>query len=292
MASLTIGIAGFTGKFARLLTSSLLKSDASIRIKGLARDPAKVDTAISSRSNVEVLQGDAFDADKIRTFVRGCDVVVCCYLGDDHIMVEGQKLLIDVAEEENVTRYVASDWSLDWTKLQLGELFAKEPCQLVKAYVDTKKRIQGVHILVGGFTEVLFAPFFQIWDADKLTLKYWGTGDENWEFTTYLNSAQYTAAVILDSQAKGVLRCTRHPLSQMALTANHLISCRRRKQHPRHGKDLRESLWCQTEVEATGLFGRIAFQDACGATKVWCGLLQICFSVSHIRHCAQSRGKR
>ena len=207
MAAITVGIAGFTGKFARLLTSSLLEQDANVQIKGLARDPAKVEAAISSISNVQVVQGDAFDADKLRTFVRGCDVVVCCYLGDDHVMVEGQKLLIDVAEQENVARYVASDWSLDWTKLQLGELFAKEPCQLVKAYIDTKRRIKGVHILVGGFTEVLFAPFYRIWHADKFTFSYWGTGDEKWEFTTYLNSAQYTAAVILNRQAKGVLRC-------------------------------------------------------------------------------------
>ena len=207
MASLTVGIAGFTGKFARLLTSSLLEKDPQVKIKGLARDPTKVESSISSAPNVQVLQGDAFDADKVRSFVCGCDVVVCCYLGDDNVIVEGQKLLIDIAEEEGVLRYVASDWSLDWTKLKMGELFAKQPCQVVHAVLDTKKNIKGVHILIGGFTDVVFAPFFRIWNTENLTLSYWGTGNEVWECTTYLNSAQYTAAVTLDPNAVETFRC-------------------------------------------------------------------------------------
>ena len=215
MSSTTIGIAGFTGKFARLLTSSLVEKSPEVRIRGLARDPAKVDASISSAPNVQVFQGDAFDADKIRPFVRGCDVVVCCYLGDDNLMIEGQKLLIDIAEEEKVPRYVASDWSLDWTKLEMGELFAKEPCQIVKKYLDGKKSIKGVHILVGGFTDVLFAPFFRIWDPANVTFRYWGTGNEVWECTTYLNSAQYTAAACLDHEAVGVLRCNLPPFSSL-----------------------------------------------------------------------------
>ena len=207
MSSMTIGIAGITGKFARLLASSLLEQDPKIEIRGFARDPSKLDISTSSIPNLQIFQGDAFEADKIRPFVRGCDVVVCCYLGDDKVMIEGQQLLIDVAKDEQVPRYVASDWSLDWTKLDRGEHFAKEPCQIVKAYLDDKEGIEGVHILIGGFTDVVFAPFFRIWDSENTTLCYWGTGDEAWECTTYLNSAQYTAAVCLDREASGVLRC-------------------------------------------------------------------------------------
>ena len=207
MATTTIGIAGISGKFARLLTSSLLDLDSGIQIKGLARDPSKVDQSTSSSARVQVVQGDAFQSEHVRSFVKGCGVVVCCYLGDDNVMIAGQKLLIDLAEEEGVARYVASDWSLDWTNLEIGELFSKEPCQVVKAYLDTKKNIKGVHILIGGFTDVVFAPFFRIWDSDSSTLRYWGNGTEVWECTTYLNSAEYTAAVCLDHTAVGELRC-------------------------------------------------------------------------------------
>ncbi|KIW95578.1 uncharacterized protein Z519_04163 [Cladophialophora bantiana CBS 173.52] len=206
MSSLTVGIAGISGKFALLLASCLLERDPKVKIKGLARSPSKVPKALSSAQNLELIQGDAFEVDNIRQFVRGCSVIVCCYLGDDHLMIDGQKLLIDIAEEQSVPRYVASDWSTDWTKLEMGALFSKEPCQRIKAYLDTKTAIKGVHILVGGFTDVIFAPFFGIYDPKSFTFSYWGTGDEKWECTTYANSAEYTAAVCLDQSAAGVLR--------------------------------------------------------------------------------------
>ncbi|EXJ95695.1 hypothetical protein A1O1_00818 [Capronia coronata CBS 617.96] len=201
----TIGIAGISGKFARLLANALLTYPEA-RIRGLCRSPSKVPASVSSSPQVQVVQGDAFDADALHAFVKGCDVVVCCYLGDDRVMIDGQELLINVCEEEGVPRYVASDWALDYTKLQLGELFPKDPMIHVKAHLDAKKNIKGVHILTGGFLEVLFSPVFGVWDPQNTTFRYWGTGNEVWEGTTYKNSAEYTAAVCLDSAAVGVLR--------------------------------------------------------------------------------------
>ena len=241
MPPFTVGIAGFTGKFARLLALSLLKRDPTVRLRGLARSPEKVDRSLSSVPNLEIFQGDAFETDKLRKFVRGCDIVVCCYLGDEHLMTEGQKKLIDVSAQEGVSRYCASDWSGDWTKLKMGEHFAKEPCQRIKEYLDKQSRIKGLHILVGGFTDVLMAPFFQIWDKQTLTLRYWGTGDEPWEMTTYQNAAQYTAAAILDPKAAGVLRCrwSLTPVSRVLLLTDDLQSqetSRVPKRSPRHLK--------------------------------------------------------
>ncbi|KIW17507.1 hypothetical protein PV08_04701 [Exophiala spinifera] len=219
MAPVTVGIAGFTGRVATLLASSLLEQDPNVHIKGLARVPDNVAKSISSKSNVQVFQGGAFDPDQIRSFVRGCDVVVCCYSHDDRIMVDGQKLLIDLAEEEGVPRYVASDWCLDYTKLEMGELFAKEASQRIKVYLDSRNSIKGVHMLIGGFAEVIFAAFFRIWDWQTSTLRYWGTGDEIWECTTYRDSAQYTAAVCLDRNAVGVFRFVGDVISTKAIAA-------------------------------------------------------------------------
>lgn len=54
-------------------------------------------------------------------------MVVCCYLGDPNLVINGQNSLIDDYESEGVGRYVASDYSLDSTKLGLGQLPAKDP---------------------------------------------------------------------------------------------------------------------------------------------------------------------
>jgi hypothetical protein len=200
----TVGIAGITGKFAKSLAShNLNRSDVAIR--GYCRDPSKVSETIAS-PQVTLIKGDAFDQDAIRNFVNSCDVVVCCYLGDDKLMVDGQKALIDACEEFNVSRYVASDWALDYTKLKLGELFPKDPMIHVKAYLETKK-VQGVHILIGGFMEPIFSPFFNIFDPSPNTFRYWGNGDEVMEGTTYDNAAEFTAAVALDPKATGHVRC-------------------------------------------------------------------------------------
>ncbi|KAI1088088.1 nmrA-like family protein [Rostrohypoxylon terebratum] len=201
--SVTVGIAGITGKFARELASILLKSP-NVTVKGYCRDPAKVPQSLASR--VSLVKGDAYDEPALRSFGAGCDVVVCCYLGDPKLMFEGQKILIDACAAEGVPRYVASDWCLDYTKLKPGELFAKDPMIKVKAYLDAQDKVKGVHILVGMFSEGFFASHFLNYDAATMTFKYWGTGDEVWEGTTYLNAAEYTAAVCLDKNAVGVIR--------------------------------------------------------------------------------------
>lgn len=201
--TITVGIAGINGKFARVLTSSLLKSP-DVVVRGYCRDPSKVPASFSSSSQVTLTKGDGFNTSAIRSFVAGCDVVVCCYLGDDKLMVDGQKHLIDACAAEGVPRYVASDWALDYTKLKLGQLFPKDPMIHVKAYLDGQDKVKGVHILVGGFMNPFFSPPFGIFDASSNTFRFWGTGDEVWEGTTYENAAEYTAAVCMDKNAVGI----------------------------------------------------------------------------------------
>lgn len=203
--TITIGIAGITGKFARELSLVLLQH-ADINIKGFCRDPSKLPASFSSNSQLTLIKGDGFDVSALRSFVDSCEVVVCCYLGPENLMVDGQKLLIDACEEAGVSRYVASDWCLDYTKLDFGQLFPKDPMKHIKAYLESKEKIKGVHILVGAFIEPFFSPPFGIFDPASVSFRYWGTGDEIWEGTTYANAAEYTAAVCLDKNAIGIQR--------------------------------------------------------------------------------------
>ncbi|KAF7515008.1 hypothetical protein G7054_g14817 [Neopestalotiopsis clavispora] len=203
MTTLTVGLAGITGKFGRLLAGKLLENP-EVALRGYARNPDKVDAALSQSPRVQLYQGEAFDGAAIKKFVTGCDVVVCAYLGDDKLMIEGQKQLIDACDEAGVARYVASDWALDYTKLQLGELFPKDPMIHVKAHLDGKSNVRGVHVLIGGFMDPILSPFFRVWDPESKTLQYWGEGTEPWEGTSYANAAEFTAAVIADRSAVGI----------------------------------------------------------------------------------------
>ncbi|EMR62440.1 putative -like family protein [Eutypa lata UCREL1] len=194
-----------TGKFGRCLATQLLKNP-NISLRGYARDPTKVASFISSSPRVQLFQGEAYDDAQIQPFVKGCDVIVCAYLGDDKLMIEGQKKLIDVCEMRGVPRYIASDWCVDYTKLQLGDLFPKDPMKHVKAYLDTKQVVKGVHMLIGAFMDPILSPYYGVWDPESKTLRYWGEGNELLEATSYENSAEFTAAVAADPSAVGIQR--------------------------------------------------------------------------------------
>ncbi|KAL4887849.1 nmrA-like family protein [Aspergillus ambiguus] len=205
MAVETVGIAGITGKFASCILRHLLKT-SSANIHGYCRDPSKISPKILSSPRVQIIKGDSGDEAVLRSFAKGCDVVICCYLGDNHLMIEGQKKLINACEKEGVPRYIASDYTLDYTKLEYGELPIKDPMKLVHDHLQTKTKVAGVHVLIGAFMDTLFSPFFGFFDYDSKSFRYWGTGEEQWESTTYDNAAEFVVAVALDESATGFQR--------------------------------------------------------------------------------------
>lgn len=121
-------------------------------------------------------------------------------------MTQGQQLLIDACEEEQVPRYIASDFAVDYTKIPPGDLFPKESAMIIREYLKSKN-VAGVHILTGGLMETFWSTFFGIWRHETRSLSVWGNGDEKWELMTFPTAAAYTAAVALDRNAIGVLRC-------------------------------------------------------------------------------------
>ena len=204
MAVTQVTIAGITGKLGQLTAQHILASSET-RVQGFCRDKSKLQSSLTSNPRFSVVEGSSTDLEVLRRACRGSKVVVCTYLGDDSLMVDGQKLLIDAAIVEKVTRFVASDYSIDFTKLQLGQLPSKDAMIHVRHYLQDKP-IQGVHIMIGCFTEV-FAAYLGLIDVKSNTVKYWGTGDEAWEFTTYGTTAEYIAKVANDEKAVGILKC-------------------------------------------------------------------------------------
>lgn len=214
---MNIAIAGFSGKFARLLTNHLLSpKNSDIQIHGIARNTSKIPTQISSDPRVTILEASSDDTSALRKALHGVNVCVCCYLGDKDLMVTGQKTLIDACIAEGVPRYVASDWSLDYRGVELGELPPKDPMKLVRAYLEEKEsetsgKIKGVHVLNGAFMD-MFLAMFGIVNLETDEFSYWGTGDEKFEMTTYDDAAKITAEVALDKDIIGFVKGISIPL--------------------------------------------------------------------------------
>lgn len=204
--SATVGIAGITGKFAGLVLDNLL-DNPNVRIRGYCRNASKLASRYTQSSQLEVIEGDAYDTAALNKFVRGLDVVICAYLGDQDLMINGQKALVDACDDARVPRYIASDYTLDFTKLEFGQLPPKDPMKIIHEYIQGKKHVKGVHILIGAFMETFWSAYFQVWNPEEKSLVFWGSGEEGWEFTTYGDAAKYTAAVALDAEVVGLQRC-------------------------------------------------------------------------------------
>lgn len=198
-----VGIAGVTGKFAGLILDSLLE-DPRVSIRGYCRNASKLASRYTQSSQIEVIEGSADDKAALAKFVEGLDVVICAYLGDHDLMINGQKALVDACDQAKVDRYVASDYSFDYTQLKMGDHPAKDPMKIIYSYLKEKDHVKGVHVVVGAFMETFWSTYFQVWNADEKTLVYWGSGEEKFESTTYGDSAKYTAAVALDRNAVGL----------------------------------------------------------------------------------------
>lgn len=208
----TIAIAGISSKLALLIAHELLKSP-DVRIHGSSRDVSKLPRNLQQDSRVSLIQAEATDTEALRSLVRGSQVVICCYFADNATMLDGQKLLIDLCEEEGISRYIASDFTGNFAGLDWGDIVMKDPMKNIQAYLELKKpKIQGVHVLVGIFLEIFLA-YFGVWDPKAKKFSYWGTGNEKWDLTTYQTAAEYVAAVALDQDAVGLLKCNVFPFS-------------------------------------------------------------------------------
>jgi hypothetical protein len=205
-----VAIAGITGKMGRLITKSLLHNHPEITIHGIARSPEKLPKALKNNPNIKVFKAEATDVSVIRSALKGADVCACSYLGDHELMLAGQKTLVDACIAEGVPRYIASDYSLDFRKLEYGQHPQKDPMKHIEEYLDEKDKetggkIKGVHVLNGAFMEVIFSPFLRMFDAKNGVYNMWGTLDERLDLTTYEDTAAFTAEVAADPSAVGFL---------------------------------------------------------------------------------------
>ena len=204
MSTTTICVAGITGKLGSMIAQNILLHP-STQVRGYRRDKSKIPESVRSNPRLSIVEGDSGDVEAARSAVRGCSAVVCCYLAPNDVMISGQKVLIDACVAENVPRYIASDYTLDYSRIQPTDIPAKEPMFRVREYLEGKP-VKGVHVYNGAFVETWLA-YLGVWQPKEYKLRFWGTGDEKWEMSTYNSTARYVAEVALDESATGTLKC-------------------------------------------------------------------------------------
>ncbi|KAF5852059.1 hypothetical protein GGP41_000842 [Bipolaris sorokiniana] len=198
---ITIAIASISSTLALLVAKSLLQQP-DVRIRGSSSNISKIPDDLKSDSRISLVQSDPYDTETLRTLVRGCDMVHNMLL---LLEQRNHKVLIDLCEKEGVPRYIASDYTVEYRKLDPTDMVINFFTNDIVAYLDTKLGVKGVHIMVGLLIET-FIDLFDAWRPEANELRYWGTGNEKLDFTSYQTAAEYVAAVALDPNASGFFK--------------------------------------------------------------------------------------
>lgn len=205
-----IVVVGASGRLGQLIIESLIersKVDSQpVQIIGLVRakgsNDLKAITESASEQQVVIEAVDYHNEEDLKRVTKGAYTIVSALQGLEDVIVGIQSRLLTAAIANNVTRFIPSDYSLDIFKFPRGSnrnfdlrlKFHDEASELIR---KTKSEIQITSIFQGAFTELLASGRI-LFDYKKHIASYFGSPDTLMEFTTWKNTAEYTAAAALD----------------------------------------------------------------------------------------------
>lgn len=197
-------VVGATGNLGFEIAKQLSRQEGA-QVSALVRpggeqNPRKQEKLEALRQhNVQLVEGDLFDKASLKQACQGIEVIVSAVNGDADVVVEGQTNLIKAAEAAGVRRFIPSDYSVDYRKLDWGDNYQLNFRKAVFTTLQGSKRLSYTLILCGTFMETLFSPFGMVFDFQKGRFKYWGDGETRFDVTSLHDVAAYTAAAALDA---------------------------------------------------------------------------------------------
>lgn len=194
----TIVVAGATGHLGTLIIKELLARHTHVKAL-VRRDTPLSKTASLEKAGVLVIPVDYQNTVTLTEALSDAQCVVSALSGLHDVIVGMQSDLLKAALNAGVPRFIPSDYCIDYTKLPDGSNRNLDLRREFASVLD-KTPIHATAILNGMFTDLLKdqAPLI----LPKLNrVIYWGNADQSMDFTTMANTAAFTAAAALDSQA-------------------------------------------------------------------------------------------
>ena len=203
MAPAIIVLAGATGDLGFRIAQSLLNRGAVVR--ALVR-PGNTKPEVASLRDLgaEIVEVDFNSVTALTKACAGAACVVSAVSGLRDVIVNGQKRLLDAAVAAGVSRFIPSDYSIDYTKLPKGSNRNLDLRREFNQRLD-QAPIQATSILNGMFTDLLTGQAPVVLFGLKRVL-YYGDADQPLDFTTTANTAEFTAAAALDPTTPRYLR--------------------------------------------------------------------------------------
>ena len=216
-----IVVAGATGNMGGRIVRNLHARGAQpIALVRRGTDPQRLKPL--QELSVPIVQADLRIVAEVAEACADASCVVSALLGLEDVMVGMQSTVLQGAIAADVPRFIPSDYSMDFTKVQPG---SNRNLDLHREFQQIADRapIAVTSILNGAFMELLTgeAPFllFKLHRA-----LYWENADQPLDFTTMDNTAAFTAAAAMDAATPRWLSIVGEQITarQLAATASEL----------------------------------------------------------------------
>jgi NmrA-like family len=143
------------------------------------------------------VEGQLSDRISLLNACMGVDIVISAVQDSKDNMLAGQLNLIEAAVSQGVRRIIPSDYSMDYRKLEYGDNYSLDIRKMIFSVLEAS-RINYTLVLSGVATELLFSPFFNIFDFNAGTFNYWGDGETLFDTTTLNDTAKYVVEAMVD----------------------------------------------------------------------------------------------
>lgn len=191
-------VAGGTGHLGQLIVKYLLALGATPKV--LTRT-SRADEAIRTfrDQRVEIVEADYDNPLSLVDACMGVTCVVSALSGLGDVIVDAQTKLLRAAIEAKVSRFIPSDFCIDYRPLKPGSNRNLDYRREFSKILDSSK-IKTTSILNGMFMDLLVDQAPVILKKQK-RIFFWGNPDQEMDFTTMDNTAEYTAYAALDDDA-------------------------------------------------------------------------------------------
>ena len=191
-ANRTVLVAGAGGRLGQLIIQALRAKQYPVRV---LRRPGRPELAVPG---VELVEGDLSHPAGLDRAVAGAAAVVSAVNGGEDVVVGGQKRLLEAAKRQGVGRFIPSDYSVDYFKLDPGDnVFLDYRKQVANAVLESG--VGHSFVLMGGFIDIFLTR--GAFDLAGGRVSYWGTGDEPIHVTSIEDTAKLVAEVVFDPRA-------------------------------------------------------------------------------------------
>lgn len=195
-------LVGVTGMLGEKIAHAVLDKGAT-DLRALVRpgsfsDPkkaAKLD-ALKAKGATFV-EGDVSDFDSLVNAATGVEVIVSSLNNESHLIIDGQTRLLEAGEKAGAKKFIPSDFSVDYHKLDFGD---NANLDMRKTFfpVMQQSKLNYVSVLQGAFMEMPLSPFINTIDLKNNNFNYWGDGEQLMDYTTTDDTAKYVAEAAAD----------------------------------------------------------------------------------------------